>query len=66
MAPSAVLSQPQHEISLVGHDVEPSAPGIVVETVGNTPSVEALRLEPRPPGPASPRGLAGFGALGRL
>ena len=66
MAPSVILLKSQHEVSLVEVSTLNSLPGIVTETAGSVPSVEAPRLESRPPDPASPRGLAGFGALGRL
>ena len=36
-----------------------------VKTAGSAQSVGALRLEPRPLDPASPRGLAGSAALGK-
>ena len=39
--------------------------GIFIETADNVLSVEASRLEPRPLGLASLRGLAGSAALGR-
>ena len=42
-----------------------SAPDTFVKTAGSAWSVGAPRLEPRPLGPASPRGLAGSTALDR-
>ena len=57
-------SAPGHPCGGLG--VEPSALGIFAGTADNAQSVGAPCLEPRPLDPVSPRGLAGFAALGRL
>ena len=64
MAALVVLSKSQHEVPFVEVSAPDSVLDIFAKTAGSAQSVGALRLEPRPLDPASPRGLAGSSALG--
>ena len=64
MAAPVVLSKTQHQVLFVEVSAPDSLRLLSSQRLLVALSVGAPRLEPRPLDPASPRGLAGFAALG--